>query len=117
MPFIHCRWYIYAGTRWCSGFDHKRPAKVLLAGLFYVTHGVRYIVVLGGDSPLGLPLVLDLEKKGYIVITSVAAPETVDEIESKCHGYVRALVLDPAEVRSSLLPYAKPSPLTSPSRK
>ncbi|KAM5538033.1 hypothetical protein V8D89_008230 [Ganoderma adspersum] len=57
----------------------------------------QVIVVLGGDSPLGLPLILDLEKKGYIVITSVAAPETVDEIESKCHGFVRALVLDPAE--------------------
>lgn len=57
----------------------------------------QVIVVLGGDSPLGLPLILDLEKKGYIVITSVATPEAVDEIESKCHGYVRALVLDPAE--------------------
>ncbi|PIL24462.1 hypothetical protein GSI_14216 [Ganoderma sinense ZZ0214-1] len=57
----------------------------------------QVIVVLGGDSPLGLPLVLDLEKKGYIVVTSVSTPESVDEIESKCHGYVRALVLDPSE--------------------
>ncbi|TBU46448.1 hypothetical protein BD309DRAFT_988818 [Dichomitus squalens] len=54
-------------------------------------------IVLGGDSPLGHPLILDLEKKGYIVITSVSTPEAVDEIESKCHGYVRALVLDPTE--------------------
>ncbi|KAI1791665.1 hypothetical protein LXA43DRAFT_389248 [Ganoderma leucocontextum] len=61
------------------------------------TERKQVIVVLGGDSPLGLPLILDLEKKGYIVITSVSAPEVVDEIESKCHGYVRALVLDPAE--------------------
>ncbi|RPD67955.1 hypothetical protein L226DRAFT_555675 [Lentinus tigrinus ALCF2SS1-7] len=57
----------------------------------------QVIVVLGGDSPLGLPLILDLEKKGYIVITSVATPEAVDEIESKAHGYVRVLVLDPTE--------------------
>ncbi|KAI0807956.1 hypothetical protein C8Q74DRAFT_1190051 [Fomes fomentarius] len=57
----------------------------------------QVIVVLGGDSPLGLPLILDLEKKGYIVITSVTAPEAVEEIESKSHGFVRALVLDPTE--------------------
>ncbi|KAI0723722.1 hypothetical protein C8T65DRAFT_564061 [Cerioporus squamosus] len=57
----------------------------------------QVVVVLGGDSPLGLPLILDLEKKGYIVITSVAAPEAVEEMESKAHGYVRALVLDPTE--------------------
>ena len=56
-------------------------------------------MVLGGDSPLGLPLILDLEKKGYIVVTSVSAPEAVEKIESKCRGYVRALVLDPTEVR------------------
>ena len=56
------------------------------------------LVVLGGDSPLGLPLILDLEKKGYIVIASVSTPEAVDDIEKQCHGYVRALVLDPTEV-------------------
>ncbi|KAI0748697.1 hypothetical protein C8Q80DRAFT_1173172 [Daedaleopsis nitida] len=57
----------------------------------------QVIVLLGADSPLGLPLVLDLEKKGYVVIASVATPEAVEEVESKCHGYVRALVLDPTE--------------------
>lgn len=41
-----------------------------------------------------------MESKGYIVITSVSTPEAVDEIESKAHGYVRALVLDPSEVCS-----------------
>ena len=61
----------------------------------------QVVIVLGGDSPLGLPLVLDLEKKGYIVITSVSTPEAVNEVESRCHGYVRALVLDPTEVRTS----------------
>lgn len=55
-------------------------------------------MVLGGDSPLGPPLISDLERKGYIVITSVSSPEAVDEIEAQGNGYVRALVLDPSEV-------------------
>ncbi|TFK54712.1 hypothetical protein OE88DRAFT_1723242 [Heliocybe sulcata] len=57
----------------------------------------QVVVVLGGDTPLGLPLVIELEKQGFIVITSVAHPEAVDDIEMKCQGYVRALVLDPSE--------------------
>lgn len=65
-----------------------------------------FLVVLGGDHPLGLPLIIELEQKGYIVITSVSTPEAVSSIESKGHGYVRALVLDPNEVCNylSLLP-------------
>lgn len=59
-------------------------------------------VVLGGDTPLALPLIQDLEKKGYIVIASVATPEAADELESRCNGYVRALVLDPTQVTSSM---------------
>lgn len=55
-------------------------------------------VVLGGDTPLALPLIQDLEKNGFIVVTSVATPEAADELESRCNGYVRALVLDPVEV-------------------
>lgn len=54
--------------------------------------------MLGGDHPLGLPLIIELEQKGYIVITSVSTPEAVSNIEIKGHGYVRALVLDPNEV-------------------
>lgn len=57
-------------------------------------------MVLGGDTPYGLPLVLDLEKKGYIVIASVSTPEAVEGLESKSKGYVKALVLNPSEVRS-----------------
>ncbi|KAG1877713.1 hypothetical protein DFJ58DRAFT_720496 [Suillus subalutaceus] len=57
----------------------------------------QVVVVLGGDHPLGLPLIIELEQKGYIVITSVSTPEAVNSIESKGHGYVRALVLDPNE--------------------
>jgi hypothetical protein len=58
-------------------------------------------VVLGGDTPYGLPLIQDLEKKGYIVIASVSTPEAVDVLESKSRGFVKALVLNPSEVRHS----------------
>ena len=58
--------------------------------------------MLGGDNPVALPLILALEKKGFIVIASVATPEAVDEIEQAGKGYVKALVLDPFEVRICL---------------
>ncbi|KAF4614562.1 hypothetical protein D9613_003140 [Agrocybe pediades] len=57
----------------------------------------QIVVVLGGDTPYALPLILDLEKKGYIVIASVLTPEAVDALESQCQGYVKAHVLDPFE--------------------
>lgn len=57
----------------------------------------QVVVVLGGDTPLGHPLVLDLERKGYIVVASVSGQDAADALERKCHGYVRALVLDPSE--------------------
>lgn len=56
------------------------------------------LVVLGGDTPHGTPLVLDLERKGYIVLASVATPKAVDPLEQKSQGYVCALVLDPSMV-------------------
>ena len=59
-------------------------------------------VVLGGDRPIGLPLILDLEKKGYIVITSVESSAAAESVESKTHGYVRALLLEPTNVRPSI---------------
>lgn len=59
-------------------------------------------VVLGADTPLALPLILTLESQGYIVVASVSSPEAVDPLEHKCHGYVRALVLDPNEVSSTM---------------
>lgn len=55
--------------------------------------------MLGGDNPVALPLILALEKKGFIIIASVATPEAVDELERAGKGYVKALVLDPFEVR------------------
>ncbi|KAI6045545.1 hypothetical protein EDC04DRAFT_3053877 [Pisolithus marmoratus] len=57
----------------------------------------QVVVVLGSDHPLALPLILELEKKGYIVIASVSSAEAVGPLEAKGHGFVRALVLDPNE--------------------
>jgi hypothetical protein len=56
------------------------------------------LVVLGADHPLALPLILDLESQGYIVIASSESPERCDRLEAKCNGYVRALPLDPLDV-------------------
>lgn len=52
---------------------------------------------------MGLPLILELERRGYIVITSVESSAAVESIESKTHGYVRALVLESTNVRPYLL--------------
>ena len=57
-----------------------------------------HLVVLGGDTPFALPIILELERKGYIVITSVSTSEATDYLEAQCKGYVKALVLDPFEV-------------------
>ncbi|KAJ7709553.1 hypothetical protein B0H17DRAFT_1028316 [Mycena rosella] len=57
----------------------------------------QVVVVLGGDTPLALPLIIDLERKGYIVIASVASPDYGQHLERITKGYVRALVLDPNE--------------------
>ncbi|KAI6005844.1 hypothetical protein EDD15DRAFT_2427094 [Pisolithus albus] len=57
----------------------------------------QVVVVLGGDHPLALPLILELERKGYIVIASVSSADAVSPLEAKGHGFVRALVLDPNE--------------------
>ncbi|KAF7440581.1 hypothetical protein PC9H_000927 [Pleurotus ostreatus] len=80
----------------------------------------QVVVVLGGDLPLGLPLIRELENKGYIVITSVTTPHAVTEIESQCNGYVRALILDPYEpatipvfLRSLTSTLARRFPLTA----
>ncbi|KAJ3837265.1 hypothetical protein F5878DRAFT_726173 [Lentinula raphanica] len=39
------------------------------------------VVVLGDDTPYGLPLILTLEQKGFIVITSVSSPESIEPLE------------------------------------
>jgi hypothetical protein len=60
-------------------------------------------VLLGADNPVAVPLMLALEKKGFIIIASVATPEGVERVERAGNGYVRALVLDPFEVRQPSL--------------
>ncbi len=63
-------------------------------------------VVLGGDTPYGRPIIHEFEKRGYIVIASVSNSEAAETLESHCQGFVKALVLDPFEVRTySLLRY------------
>lgn len=91
-----------AGRAGASSSERRRV--VGMCALFeHVKNGpkgaVGPVVVLGGDTPLAFPLILDLEKKGFIVVASVATPEAADELEGRCNGYVRALVLDPVEVK------------------
>ena len=69
---------------------HCRRVSVLLTFVL--------VVVLGGDTPYALPAILELEKKGYIVIASVSNSAAIDLLESQCKGYVKAHVLDPFEV-------------------
>ncbi|KAF9527049.1 hypothetical protein CPB83DRAFT_857058 [Crepidotus variabilis] len=57
----------------------------------------QVVVVLGGDTPHALPVILAFEKHGYTVIASVSNSDAVGVLESKCNGYVKALVLDPFE--------------------
>jgi hypothetical protein len=64
----------------------------------FVQLSFHFVVVLGGDTLLALPLILELEKQGYVVMASVSTPQAVDVLEHKTRGYVRALVLDPTEV-------------------
>lgn len=45
---------------------------------------------------------MEFEKQGYIVVTSVSSTDAVSDIESRGHGYIRALILDPNEVRLSI---------------
>ncbi|KIM57973.1 hypothetical protein SCLCIDRAFT_28480 [Scleroderma citrinum Foug A] len=69
----------------------------------------RVVVVLGGNHPLGLPLIMELEAKGYIVITSVSSLGGVSAIESTSHGFIRALVLG----QSGTIPIFLQSPISS----
>ncbi|EKM82586.1 hypothetical protein AGABI1DRAFT_52867 [Agaricus bisporus var. burnettii JB137-S8] len=88
------------GTGLFVRYNHprsRRDQQRLRAQQTKSTDRRQVVVVLGADSPFGLPLILDLEKKGYIVIASVATPEDVEPLERQTQGYVKALVLDPYE--------------------
>ncbi|THH17127.1 hypothetical protein EW146_g3643 [Bondarzewia mesenterica] len=71
----------------------------------------QVVVILGGDIPLALPLILDLEKKGYIVIASVATPEAADEIENKSGGYPATI---PIFLRSLASTLSRRFPINAP---
>ncbi|KAF7338038.1 Protein kinase domain-containing protein [Mycena venus] len=116
-PPAHTTW-IEQSTEWISN-NPRRTAGIIagsVLGAGLISYGAVYmrtlrarrlkektnerrqvVVVLGGDTPLALPLILDLEKKGYIVIASVSSADFGDNLERRCKGYVRALVLDPNE--------------------
>ncbi|KAJ3912641.1 hypothetical protein F5877DRAFT_14641, partial [Lentinula edodes] len=79
--------YLRAGRRSRSRPEHSHSCR-------------QVVVVLGGDSPYGLPLILNLEAKVYIVNTSVSSTENVEDLERKSHGFVRAPVLDPAHINT-----------------
>lgn len=61
-------------------------------------------MLLGGDHPLAPPLIAELERKGYIIITSVQTAEHGHDLERRSHGYVRAIELDPSDVSACLVP-------------
>ncbi|PPQ93237.1 hypothetical protein CVT25_015235 [Psilocybe cyanescens] len=75
--------------------QHQKPYHVTKK--VQSTERRQIVVVLGGDTAYALPLIIDLEKTGYIVIASVSTPEAVEILESSCQGYVKAHVLDPFE--------------------
>ncbi|KAJ3888605.1 hypothetical protein GG344DRAFT_89863 [Lentinula edodes] len=86
------------GTGLLAGYRYHRAARRSRSRPEHSHSRRQVVVVLGGDSPYGLPLILNLEAKGYIVITSVSSMEYVEDLERKSHGFVRALVLDPAHI-------------------
>ncbi|GAA5843732.1 hypothetical protein JCM9279_000125 [Rhodotorula babjevae] len=73
-----------------------------------VAHEVRKecVVVLGADSPHGRDLALDLERRGFVVVATVADPREVDVLEKLSRGWLKALVLDPNE-SSSVAPFLR----------
>lgn len=79
----------------------NRPLRLVPA-----VHGVagevrkEAVVVLGANSPLGRELALDLERRGFVVVATVADPADVDSLERNSRGWLKVLVLDPYEVRS-----------------
>lgn len=63
-------------------------------------------LVLGCGSPLIVDLVLDLERRGFIVICTVADVRDVDIIERRSRGWIKVLLLNP-EDSTSVGPFLK----------
>ncbi|GAA5878475.1 hypothetical protein JCM3774_006413 [Rhodotorula dairenensis] len=64
------------------------------------------VVVLGADSPHGREIALDLERRGFVVVATVADPAGVDALERTSRGWLKVLVLDPQE-SSSVSPFLR----------
>lgn len=98
--------HLYSGKKAAQAAERRQ----IIGKYCYIGHQCLYVlmdiaVVLGGDMPYALPLIQDLERKGYIVLASVSTPEAVDALEARSHGYVKAHVLDPFEVGLELVTY------------
>lgn len=78
--------------------EHRQVVGKTSSLTRFVLLTLVFVVVLGGDTPYAVPAILELEKKGYIVIASVSNSAAIDILESQCKGYVKAHVLDPFEV-------------------
>ncbi|GAA6023036.1 hypothetical protein JCM11491_000369 [Sporobolomyces phaffii] len=85
----------------------NRPLRLLPS-----THGVpaevrkEAALVLGADSVQGREIALDLEKRGWVVIATVSDPDMVDKLEREGRGWIKVLVLDPAQ-SSSVSPFLR----------
>lgn len=55
-------------------------------------------VLVLGASGVTAELALDLERRGFVVIATVASPAEVDRLEKKSRGWMKVLVLDPVDV-------------------
>ncbi|KWU44897.1 hypothetical protein RHOSPDRAFT_28972 [Rhodotorula sp. JG-1b] len=64
------------------------------------------VVVLGAESPHGREIALDLERRGFVVVATVADPADVDSLERTSRGWLKVLVLDPKE-SSSVSPFLR----------
>lgn len=80
--------------------DPKDRPHRLLPAKHRVAGEVRKeaVVVLGADSPHGSEIALDLERRGFVVVATVADPADIDPLERTSRGWLKVLVLDPKEV-------------------
>lgn len=83
--------------------DPKDRPHRLLPAQHRVAGEVRKeaVVVLGAESPHGREIALDLERRGFVVVATVANPADVDSLERTSRGWLKVLVLDPKEVSCS----------------
>ncbi|GAA5960592.1 hypothetical protein JCM8115_003237, partial [Rhodotorula mucilaginosa] len=88
--------------------DPKDRPHRLLPAQHRVAGEVRKeaVVVLGAESPHGREIALDLERRGFVVVATVADPADVDSLERTSRGWLKVLVLDPKE-SSSVSPFLR----------